>query len=256
VGSISHCRIGLERAVSLAPRIAVARILELGTFRFPGSAEVEAQKDGESLPFLRGRILKTLKGKEGDGEIRAFDPGHWYHHTHAEMIRAGIVSFAELFYQSTLPLEEIRPESDVLFFLQDAPMPPAFPPGAVFLRLGGGFERAGREGEVVQAIREGPIGELVTPTELKPQERMRFSTLHVRHLGGGHKRPAPDGPRCEFVELGLTWGQVSGQIRLKHVLQPDGEQTWDALDWEQFRIQLRGISPDGSCTIEVDQRRG
>jgi len=149
--------------VTLAPRIVIARVLEIGTFRYPGSAEVAPQMDGEFLPFLRARILRTLKGKEGDGEIRVFDPGHWYHHTHAAMIRAGVVSFAEMFYESTLPFEEIRPDTDVLYFMEDVPMPPAFPPGAVFMRLCGGVERAGREGEVVAALREGPRGYPATP---------------------------------------------------------------------------------------------
>ncbi len=163
MGSISHFGIGLERAVALAPRIVVARVLEIGTFRYPGSAEIAPQKDDESLPFLRARILRTLKGKEDVGEIRAFDPRPWYHHTHAGLIRAGVVSFAEVFYESALPLGEIRPDTDVLFFLQDAPMPPAFPPGAAFMSFSGGFEQAAREGEVAAALREGPRGDPAAP---------------------------------------------------------------------------------------------
>ena len=74
MGSLPRFRIGPERAVTFSPRIVVARILEIGTFRYPGSAEIAAQKDGEPLKVLRARIRWTLKGKEEDGEIRIFDP--------------------------------------------------------------------------------------------------------------------------------------------------------------------------------------
>jgi len=256
MGSISQVWIPLERATTLAPRIVVARVLDTGAFRFPGTPEIAPQKDDESLPFLRVQILRTIKGKEERGEIRIFDPRHWYHHTHSEMIRAGIISFAEAFYRSSLPLEEIGPEVELLLFLGDEPPPPAFPPGSVFMKFGAGFERAGREGEVVAALREGPRGELNSLVDLKPRESVRIGALQVRHLGQGHKRPTNDGPRCEFVELGLEQAQASGSLRLNHVIQPDGKESWDAVDWEGYRIQLRGISPDGSCTIVVQPRQG
>jgi hypothetical protein len=255
VGSISQRWIGLERATTLAPRIVVARILDIGTFRYPGSPEVAPQKDGESLPFLRARILRTLKGKEADGEIRIFDPRLWYHHTHAELIRAGVVSFAESFYESKLALEEIAAGADVLFFLQDAPMPPDFPPGAAFMTFCAGFERVDRESEMVAAIRNGPYGDFNILTDLKPEGSLRFpGGLEVRNLGGGHKRPRVDGPQCEFIELGLSSGKQSGTLRLKHIVEPNGEESWDSLDWDRFQVQLRSIAPDGSCTIVVSIR--
>jgi hypothetical protein len=63
-----------------------------------------------------------------------------------------------------------------------------------------------------------------------------------------------DGPQCEFIELGLSSGNRSGTLRLKHILEPNGEESWDYLDWDRFQVQLRSIAPDGSCTIVVSVR--
>jgi hypothetical protein len=255
VGSYSQVWVGLERATTLAPRILIARVQAIETFRYPGSTEVAPQEEGKGLPFLRVEILRTLKGKPVDGEVRVFDPRHWYHHLHAELIRAGVISFGESFYQSRLPLEEIGPGRDVLFFLTDEAMPPAFPPDSVFMRLCAGFESVSREEEVKAALQNGPYGDFNTLIDLKPEGSLRFPEgLEVRHLGGGHKRPMNDGPQCEFIELGLNWGKESGILRLNHVTQPNGEQSWDFLDWQRFQILLRGIASDGSCTIVVANR--
>src|SRR5437868_2925054 len=133
MSSINYQAIGLERAATLAPRILVARVVEVGSFRFPGSAEHAPQEEGQSLQYYRAEVLRTLKGTAAEGELRVFSSMSWFYHTHAGLLRHNVISYAEPHYQGRLPAEEIASGSDVLFFLNEDPAPAGFPPGSVFL---------------------------------------------------------------------------------------------------------------------------
>jgi hypothetical protein len=154
MGSIAYVGIGLERAAALAPRIVVGRVLEVAAFRFPGSAEHDPQREGESLQFIRIDVVKTLKGS-ASGSLYIFDPNAWYYHSHARLIRDGVVSFAESHYTGGIQIRELRSGEPALFFLGDSPAPAGFPVGAVFLSFGEAVDRADREGAVVAALEAG-----------------------------------------------------------------------------------------------------
>lgn len=255
MSSIAYQTLGLERAATLAPRIIVARVVEVGAFRFPGSAEHAPQQEGQSLLYYRAEVRRALKGT-ATGEVRVFSAMSWFYHTHAELISGNVISYAEPHYRGTLSAQEIAPGSDVLFFLNEDPAPAGFPPGSVFLSFGEAYDRVDREAAVVAALRDGPYADFNTLVQLKPEGQVRFPDgLEIRLLGGGHKRPMVDGPRCEFTELGLTKGEASGNLRLNHITEPDGTERWDSRGWEQYQLDLRGISPeDGAPTFVVVSR--
>ena len=255
MSSIAYQSFELERATTLAPRIVVARILEIGAFRFPGSAEHAPQKEGQSLQYYRAEVLRTIKGA-ATGEVRVFSAMSWFYHTHAGLIRDNVISYAEPHYRGTLAAEEITIGSEVVFFLNEDPAPAGFPPGSVFLSFGEAYDRVDREAAVAHALQHGPYADFNTLVQLKPEGKIRFPDgLEVKLLGHGHKRPMVDGPRCEFTELGLTKGENSGSLRLNHVIEPDGSQTWDSKGWNQYQFDLRGISAeDGTATFVVVSR--
>ena len=255
MSSIAYQTLGLERASTLAPRIIVGRVLEIGAFHFPGSTEHAPQPEGQSLQYYRVEILRSLKGVT-TGEVRVFSAMSWFYHTHAGLIRDNVISFAEPHYRGTLPTEQVAIGSDVVFFLNEDPAPGGFPPGSVFLAFGEGYDRAEREAAVAAALQTGPYADFNTLIHLKPEGKIRFPDgLEIRLLGHGHKRPMVGGPQCEFTELGLTKGEASGNLRLNHITEPDGTERWDSRGWERYQLDLRGISPeDGSPTFVVVSR--
>jgi len=255
VSSIAYQTLKLERAATLAPRILVSRVVEVGAFRFPGSAEHPPQKDGESLQYYRAEVLRAIKGAAA-GELRVFSAMTWFHHTHAGLIRDNVVSFAEPHYRGSLAAGEIAKGDEVLFFLNEDPAPVGFPPGSVFLAFGEAYDRVDREADVEAALRDGPYADFNILVQLKPGGRVRFPDgLEIRLLGHGHKRPMAGGRQCEFTELGLTKGEASGSLRLNHITEPDGTECWDSRGWEQYQLDLRSLSPeDGAPTFVVVSR--
>ena len=252
MSSISYQSIELERATTLAPRIVVGHILEIGAFRFPGSAEHAPQAADQSLHYYRAGLLRTLKGAAADGEVRVFSSMHWFYHTHAGLIRENIISFAEPHYRGNLPAGEIAAGGEVLFFLNADPAPAGFPPGSVFLSFGEGYDRADREAEVVAALSKGPMMDFDHLVQLRKEGDARFPDgLEIRFLGGGHKRPRVGGPQCEFTTLRVKQGEATETFRLTHVTDPDGKDSWGIHPWGRYQIELRRIDPDELPTIVV-----
>ena len=252
MSSINYQTMGLERAATLAPRILVARVLEVGSFRFPGSTEHAAQEEGQSLHVYRCEVLRTLKGAPQGGEVRVFSSMQWFYHTHAELLRHNVISYAEPHYLGGLPAGEITVGSEVLFFLNNDLAPAGFPPGSVFLSFGEGYDRADREAEVVSALSKGPMMDFDHLVQLQRDVEVRFPDgLEIRFLGGGHKRPMTGGPQCEFTELRVKQGEATEEFRLNHDTGPDGKETWGVHPWGPYRIELRAINSDGLPTIVV-----
>jgi len=254
VGSISIVSIGLEPASWRAPRIVVGRILGTDDFRYPGSRDVPAQRGEESLGFVRVEILKTLKGQESEPgqELRVFSPGRWFQHTHAPLLRDGVLSYADAHYQGGLDGEAMVPGVEILCFLGGAPMPPGFPPGADFSALEGAFDRADRAAAVVQALAEGPYGSFDHRIVLTIGGRIRLpGGLDVRLIGHSHKRPMTGGPTCESTHVEVSHQGQAGKLQLNHSTTPEGTQSWEGKAWGPFRVELFGMDYDVSSEIVV-----
>ena len=171
----------LERAAWLAPRIVVGRILGRG----------QAMVDGRRFAFLRLQTLRTLKGAPG-AELLVFSGADWHRHSHAAVL--DVMSWAEYHYANG-----VRPDDgmDVVAFLSEDPVPAGFPPNSVFMTLGDAYDRAEREPDVVQALRDGPYGDFNHLLVLKRGDRIRLpGGMEIKLLSHSHKRPMTGGPHA------------------------------------------------------------
>lgn len=254
MSSINFTRYRLEEAAWLAPRIVVARVLEAGAFRYPGSEVALAQKEGESLGFLRISVLRTLRGTApcpGE-ELRIFNAEQWDAHVHALLRRAGVISTTESHYDTRLSADAIAPGMELLCFLSESPAPPKFPEGAVFGAFIESFDRADREADVVAALKDGPYAKFHHRIELKPGERVRLPDgLQVRLIGYSHKRSTVAGPKCESTHVELSKDGAAGTLQLNHVTDPDGTQSWGKQPWGPYIVELHGMEYDKGSTIVV-----
>lgn len=259
MGSIYLQSSGLEQAVWSSSRVGVGKVLETGAFRFPGSRKVEAQPEGSSLGFFRVAILRMLRGRglAPGRELRIFSAGQWFGHTHASLLREGVVSYSESHYSGGLAFDRIAPGMDVLFFLGKDRAPSGFPAGSVFMSMEGALDRVDREAEVLRALKEGPYGSFDHRIRLKREGRVRLPDgLEVRLGSSSHKRPMTGGPRCESTHLTLTKDGASGQLQLNHVMDPDGSESWGKGAWGSYTVDLLAMTYDREAEIVVRKGGG
>ncbi|MBV8878689.1 MAG: hypothetical protein JO332_01880 [Planctomycetaceae bacterium] len=252
MGSISRHDLPLERAAALAGRIVVARLLEKGAFRFPGSPEVEPQKDGKSLAFLCVQVDETLKGPvaEAGSDLRLFSPASWYAHTHASLIRENVVSYSEAHYRGGLTAAELDAAGTALFFLKEDPAPAGFPPGSAFLAFEGSYDRADRAADVAALLR-GPE-EFNRVFRVRKGERVRFRDgFELTLIGHSHKRPTVGGPQREWSTVEVRLGNDQERVDLNHDVDPEGRESWQRRPWGRVHLELRGMDPDGSSRLVV-----
>jgi hypothetical protein len=253
VGSINVQRFGLAQAAQRSPRIGVGKVLEVGSFRYPGSSEVVAQSEGQSLGFHRVEVLRVLKG-EGlapGQELRIFSPAPWFQHTHAAALRGGVISYSDSRYSGGLDASRIIPGTEILFYLGEEPSPAGFPPGAAFLAMDGALDRADREEAL---LKEGPYGSFNRRIVLQVDGRVRLPDgLEIRLGPSSHKRPMTGGPTCESTHLTLSKDETSGHLQLNHVTDPDGSQSWDKGVWSPYTVELLGMKDDASAEVVVRQ---
>lgn len=239
MGGISFQGIGFQKAVELSPRIVIGRVLETGDFPFEGAA----------FRFHRVEVLRALKGAESR-ELRIFDPGAWFRHSRAELIRAGVISYAETRYQGGMPAEEIEEGAEILYFLGDEPVPAGFPADAVFLRFEGSHDRPDR----ASALQSGPVVGFGELARLKKGVSVRFPDgLEITLVGNGHKRPMVDGPRKAWSTVDLKQGDAAGRLQLNHHVEPDGRESWDSLRWGTVVLELKAIDSGDSSSLIVHQ---
>jgi len=252
VSSISFQSFGLDDGAGLAPRIVVGTLLETNSFRFPGSPEHQPMPEGESLFFFRIRVEKTLKGpafKEGE-ELRVFSSSQWYQHTHRELIRGGVVSYADPHYSDGLPGDDLRVGIRVLTFLSEDPAPSGFPAGSVFLRFNGAYDRAEREDEVVQALRERPAAAFGERVVLREAQRLRLPDgLEIRLLCHSHKRPRVGGSQKEWVDIEMSMGGRKETLSLAHCVRADGTESWETRPWLNYIFEVTAMSLEQATII-------
>jgi hypothetical protein len=145
-GSVAITTVPLERAVALSARILKGRVIGTSSFRF----------EGDTFHVLEVRADGALKGAapRGGETFRLFSPGAWYQHTHAAVIKGGVVSYAETHFPRPIPRRELEAGAPALFFLGDERPPAAFPPNAAFLFCDDAYARADRAAEVAR-IKDG-----------------------------------------------------------------------------------------------------
>ena len=242
MSTISFITVPLERAAWTEPRIVVAKVLGWG----------QASVEGRPFAFLRLQALRTLKGRPG-AEFLVFSAADWHRHTHADVL--DVQSWAEFHYATPVPNDEIREGLELVVFLSDDPVPPGFPPGAVFMKLGEGYERAEREKDVVQALRDGPYGDFNHRIVLKIGDRIRLpGGMEIRLDAHSHKRPMTGGPQSEGSHLTVSHDGKSETLQLNHTVEPDGKQSWSTQTWGSCAFELRGMVYDQESTLVVWRR--
>jgi hypothetical protein len=254
VGSIDFQSYGLEQAAWRAARIGVGKVLEAGSFRYPGSRNVEAQPEGQSLDFLRVLILSMLKGRglKAGKDLRIFSAGQWFGHTHASLIRDGVMSYGESHYSGGLTREQIGPGMEILFFLAKERAPAGFPPGSVFTAMEGSLDRGDRADALRTALKEGPFGSFDHRIAMKARGRVRLPDGLEIHLDcHSHKRPMTGGPRCQSTHLTLSKDGTSGTLQLNHVTDPEGSQSWGKGTWGPYTVELYAMTYDHGSEIVV-----
>jgi hypothetical protein len=252
MSSIAVLTVDLKRAAWRAKRIVAATVLEISSFRFPGSEEAPPQPEAQSLQHFRVRVERVLHGSGLDpgGELRIFSSLQWYRHTHASLLRDNVISYAEEHYAGGLPLEEIRVGDGIVFFLDDRPAPEQFPPGSIFMSLEEAYDRGEREAEVLAALKDGPYGSFHHLLTIPKDGRMRLpDDLVISFLGHSHKRPMVGGPRKEWVTLQLAVGGVQETIDLAHCIEPDGKETWDHHTWKGYSIEAHGMTTSEATIV-------
>jgi hypothetical protein len=248
VGSISFISRELGSAAWSSGRILVGSVLALDSFRYPGSATYGAQAEGEALHFIRIRVARVLKGADlAEGrELSVFHPQEWFQHTHAPLLRDGVISYVDLHYSGRLHPEEIREGTTLLLFLSAEAVPEGFPPGAVFLSMNGACDLAERAGEAEAALREGPYADFDQSISLKPGGHVRLPDgLLVRLLGHSH------GPKGETAELESTLGTGATRLRLGRVAESDSSSSWGYELFGPYTVELRGMDYGRESTIVV-----
>jgi hypothetical protein len=252
MSSICFLTIDLKRAAWRAKRVVAATVLEISSFRYPGSKEVLAQPKGQSLSYIRVRIERVLRGDglEVGKELRVFSHLQWYRHTHASLLRDNVISHAEEHYTGGIPLEEIRAGDGIVFFLDDQPAPKKFPRGSIFMSFEEAYDRGAREAEVLTALKDGPYGGYHQLLKIPKNGRMRLpDDLEIVFLGHSHKRPTVDGPRKEWVDLKLTLGESKETITLDHDTDADGQQTWEHRDWNGYKVEAHGMNTEEATIV-------
>lgn len=250
MSSISPQSVGLGSTAWNSARIVVGSVLERGSFRFPGSAEHTAQGEGESLHFFRIRVEQSLKGADvGPGrELSVFSPGQWFRLTHAEPIRAGVISYVARFYSGGLDADQIRNGMRVLFFLDGDPAPAGFPPGTLFLSVDGGYDDAERAADVVVLLQEGPCVEFDHLIRLKVGDRGRLPDgLTVRLSGSSTQR--------KTTELEASKEDVTSLLQLAHLSEPDSSCSWGRAIFGPYTIELRERGADWESLLVVRKLR-
>jgi hypothetical protein len=253
VSSISQENVQLGRAAQLSKRIVAGQVLEKSSFRFPGSSEYPASAEGRVLHYFRIRVEKTLKGPGSPTgeELRVFCSMEWSHHTHAQALKDGVISYADIRLVDGIPDDQIHTGMNILFFLNEESAPSGFPRGAVFMSFGGAHVQADREKDVVKALREGPHVDFGHFIYLAGKDRVHFPDhLEICFLGHSHKRSRVGGPGKEWIELDLSKDGKNASISLAHHTNVDLSETWEAKDWGAYTIEVKDMTTD-DCTILV-----
>jgi hypothetical protein len=254
MGSTSYQSVGLKKAAWISKQIVIGTLLEKGSFQFPGSEEHRAQTGDAALSYFRIRVERTLKGRKVPAEesLRIFSSGEWFQHTHADLIRDGVVSFVDPHYSAGLTPAQLKPGAEFLFYLDDRPSPSGFPPGTVFLAFGEAYDFADREGEVLATLQEGPPGHYGQRISLQQGHRVRFPDgLEVALLAHSHKHPKVGGPRKEWIDLGLSIDGQRSTITLAHDVDADQKESWESRRWGAFTVEFGAISDAGEPVIVV-----
>jgi hypothetical protein len=252
VASISRESVPLERVARFSSRIVVGSVLEKTSFRFPGSPEHLPQPEGSALRCFRIRAVKTLKGPEFPvgGELWVFSSSEWFQHTHAEVLKDGVISYSDSRYSGGIPAEQIQTGTDVLFFLTENPAPSGFPPGAVFMGFDGGHDRAAREEGVVKALREGSSVGFDHHVRVSKSIPAQFPDhLEIRFICHSHKRPMVGGPTKEWIDLELSKDGQTASMSLSHRTDPESGETWDTETWGGYSIEVKDMAVEWAALV-------
>ena len=252
MSSISFQSFTLEKAAGFSKRIVVGTLLGTSSFRFPGSEEHPAQPEGTALHCFHLRVARTLKGPEFcvDDELRIFSGAQWFHHTDAELIKDGVISYADPHYSGGISQGDIKVGMDLLFFLDGAPAPAGFPPGSVFMGIGEAHDRADRDTDVLAALAEGAWVEFDHPLEVSEGERIRFpDLLAVKLLGHSHKRSQVEGPWKEWIDLELSKDGRKESLALAHCTDRDLKESWDTKTWDVYSFEVKAMSGERAIII-------
>jgi hypothetical protein len=240
-GSISATTMSFEQAVALSRRVVAGTVVATTSFEI----------DGERFGALEVRVDAALKGPSAHpGEVlRLFEPAPWFRHTHAAVIKAGVISYAEPRYASPSP---VAVGARALFLLSDAAPPPGFPPNAAFLvcdEAHAGAALAPRVALVRGAELDGVV-------RLRAKEIAVFpGGLSLELAGFVDKRPTTGGPSKEAVDVELRQGTRKQAMGLGHVVEPDGRATWDTRVWNGYAITLIKIDAGEAASFRVRLER-
>jgi hypothetical protein len=252
VGSISQNSIQLKRAAQLSKHILVGRVLEKSTFRFPGTSDFPASPPGKDLHYFRIRSQRTLKGPDvpAGGDLWIFSWTEWFHHTHAEVIKAGVISYEDLRFSEGIAEDQVKPGMSILFFLNGESAPAGFPPGALFMGFGEAHARSSRARAVVAALRDGSDVGFDHLILMKKGDHVRFpDDLEIHLLAHSHKRSRVEGPWKEWIDLELSKGGKRVSMSLDHCTDPDLSETWDTKTWGPYSIEVKAMDVNKATLV-------
>ena len=247
-GSVAVQSIPFGRAVTMSPRVVTGKVVARG----------ETKVDGARLHYVEIAVEAAPKGTPArPGEhVRLFNEGEWFQHTHAAVIKGGVVSYADTRYATPLPDAQIKPGAAVLVFLRGEAPPPGFPANAVFLAAAGAYERPERAADVAR-MKSAAFGDPIT---LKIGEvAVLPDGLEVEIKGHTHKRPLVGGPQKEAVDVEARVGTRVDVIALGHVVDPappgqPAKETWQQRSWGPYDLVLVGMKHGSETTLRVLRR--
>ncbi len=151
--TVSIVEMPLRDVVAKSQLILVAKVEEISSEPF-----LNAEDDEPEIRFFQLRVEEVLKPKVTTSApakgttIQAFDPRDLFQHQHYQLIRAGVISFAEQRYPTKA--ENIAEGDHLIFFLNEQPPLKGFPvEHAYVFAAGQAYDVVAQKAVVVQLLR-------------------------------------------------------------------------------------------------------
>lgn len=146
--SVAIVNVPLEKLVARTPIIAIGRVVATGQFVYP-----PAQSPGPGgVPYWEVEVEGGLKGQVPKGKIKVFDPRSKFAYEKAELIKAGVISYADSSYRTSA---QGKVGERLLFFLQTE-RPDFYPKESYLLTCGAAFDDLKIKAQVERLIRPAP----------------------------------------------------------------------------------------------------
>jgi len=189
--SIAVVTISLEKVAATSDVVVLARVRALGLHRYPAQNAPGAAGDGvpDGLPYLDVEIEETLKpsagGPKAGARVAIFDPNRKFAYEKSQAIKAGVVSYADAHYPSSVRADALKPGARLIFFLSRRDVPPHFPAGSLLMTCGTAYDRDSRKAAVTALLAAG-----ARPGAAGPADRPGVNSAVRRRE---FRRPRPDG---------------------------------------------------------------